>query len=743
MSTKSRKRPATRGPAPRQWPLFPLLAGLVALAPLVIDVSGSLYDYAETPKAVWIETGVLLLLLFWTLNAGAERLRLRTDGLLVSLLAFCAWSAVSLSWAGSRHDTIGPLLLWVACVSIYLVILNLPEDRWNGWRLTHWILATAGAVSLIGLAQACFSFDGIYQSNAPASTFGNKNLAAEYLTFVFPLAVISILKSTSQRLLVLNSLGVAFLVNYVWLNRAKAAWMGLALEVCVLAAVLLIDRLRSGRMPFEAFWKKTAVALSVVIFIFVLIQLTATPREGQETAYETVSRTLRSVFEDPNARVAADQSPDLLAPEQQDSLSVRTAVWRNAFEMVKDRPVFGFGFGNFKVFYPQYSHAAVWDSKMSSSEHWERPHNEYLQILVETGVIGLMLFGGVVFVFLRISWSALRPGFRSETAQLSIACIAGLIGTAVNMSFSFPLRTAVAPLMIAVFLGVVARHHASGKPPATELTLPLRARALALIIFAVLLLTGRFGLHSLVADAHMARVVRAQAQRQWPLVISEGQKTLEYFPDWQEPHQTMCRAYLEMNDPAAAIREAEQVLRVRPYYVNALYNRGTAHLLLGENETALTYLKQAITLIPAYSQAHHALVRMYLQQKKFREAEQEARLAVKYEPENPQHHYGLALAAVGLRRYQAGIDSLDEALRLDNNNANFHYQRAVALVSLGRFEEAEAGFEKAEQLQPRWSQAQLMRKRVGMLLEERQRKESNRTSATGVQRKKGETEDRH
>lgn len=698
--------------------MFGLLAVLVCVAPVLIDFSGSLFDYAATLKLIWIESGALLLLLFWARLRGGQRVKVRKDFLLISLLVFCAWCALSLVWARSRQDTAGALVLWLACLVFYFVIVNMPDDQWDGWKLGHWVLAAAAVVSLIGLAQACYAFNWIYQSRSPASTFGNKNLAAEYLTFAFPLLVFSILKANRRRTLLLTSSALALVVNYVWLNRAKAVWLALALEVGVLALILLIDRFRFGRLPFDHFWKKAAVALSVLVLTFVLIDVTMVQQPGQETVSQMISRTLRSAVSDPNRPVTgSQQAPDLLKPEQQDSLSVRTAVWRNTLTMVKERPIFGFGFGNFKVFYPKYSHRVVYDSKVSATEHWEGPHNDYLQIAVETGIIGLLFFGCVVFAFFRVSWLQIRRGAQSDTRYLAIGCFVALVGTSVNLFFSFPLQTAVSPLMIAVFLGVLAREANSKDPQATDrfLTLPVTGRHLALVVLILLLFSGRLAIDRLAADYDMAKVFRGQDQRMWPTVVLEGKRTLEYFPDWHEPHQTMSRAYLEMNDPGSAIKETEAVLKSRPYYVNALYNRGAAHLLLGEQEKAALFLKQSVELVPGYAEAHHALARLYLDEKRFQEAAREAQLAIKYGPDNPQHYYGLSLAYFNQGQFQKAVDSLKPALRLDPNNAQFYYHLARAFMGMGHLEEARTNAERAEQLRPEWNLAKALAGRLRQL----------------------------
>lgn len=71
------------------------------------------------------------------------------------------------------------------------------------------------------------------------------------------------------------------------------------------------------------------------------------------------------------------------------SLSARVDYWNASVKMIKEHPVSGFGPGTFGSVYPKY--------KSASSEETQFAHNNYLQVMAETGVAG-----GICFLLLWI-----------------------------------------------------------------------------------------------------------------------------------------------------------------------------------------------------------------------------------------------------------------------------------------------------------------------------------------------------
>ena len=86
------------------------------------------------------------------------------------------------------------------------------------------------------------------------------------------------------------------------------------------------------------------------------------------------------------------------------SISERLELWKASREMYLDHPLLGVGPGNWKLHYPAYG---TQGTRASEGElFFQRPHNDYIWVLTETGPLGLAchlaLMGIVAFYGIRL-----------------------------------------------------------------------------------------------------------------------------------------------------------------------------------------------------------------------------------------------------------------------------------------------------------------------------------------------------
>ena len=73
---------------------------------------------------------------------------------------------------------------------------------------------------------------------------------------------------------------------------------------------------------------------------------------------------------------------------------IRFYIWEGTLQMLFDRPFFGAGLNGFPQVYWSYHVREYW-------EMVQYPHNIFLTIWSELGVLGLLAFGWLIFNFLR------------------------------------------------------------------------------------------------------------------------------------------------------------------------------------------------------------------------------------------------------------------------------------------------------------------------------------------------------
>jgi len=152
----------------------------------------------------------------------------------------------------------------------------------------------------------------------------------------------------------------------------------------------------------------------------------------------------------------------------------RLQIWDAGWRMFQDHPVLGVGAGQFST---------AFGTKYSGKAHgaWMQPHNLYLQVVCELGIVGFIIF----VYFLGQMWKAIREVLRTKgmpgleiNYQFASACALMFVGNAfiglVSHTLYRPYWYMLAGLVVANRL--VTRHVLATQTPAPVVEQPTRPR---------------------------------------------------------------------------------------------------------------------------------------------------------------------------------------------------------------------------------------------------------------------------
>ncbi|HVE56115.1 MAG TPA: O-antigen ligase family protein [Pyrinomonadaceae bacterium] len=133
----------------------------------------------------------------------------------------------------------------------------------------------------------------------------------------------------------------------------------------------------------------------------------------------------------------------------------RTHIWGITLQVIKNNLPFGAGIGAFAAAYTPYD-------TMNGIERVEQAHNDYLQILADAGIVGLLLAGFFIYQLFRTGLQNVKTDnlFRRGVA---IGAFAGCFAILVHSLFDFVLHTTaitVLFLTLASLVVVSGRHFA-------------------------------------------------------------------------------------------------------------------------------------------------------------------------------------------------------------------------------------------------------------------------------------------
>ena len=129
----------------------------------------------------------------------------------------------------------------------------------------------------------------------------------------------------------------------------------------------------------------------------------------------------------------------------------RFDIWRDSMAMIKDHP-FGIGLAAFKQVFPVYNVSNFSDTRFIYM------HNDYLQLLVETGWIGFLALVGGFYIFLvRSIFKIQHMRLQSDPMRffLSIGALSGLVSMAFHSFFDFNLQMPANCVYFVMLIGIV------------------------------------------------------------------------------------------------------------------------------------------------------------------------------------------------------------------------------------------------------------------------------------------------
>ena len=324
------------------------------------------------------------LLLF--LKHRSEFLRFRSyDAWLLSfLLLVSVLLAFSLSHGASGAGAVA-FSTWKNYVFygvlVWLVggLLRTRADLVAFTRLFFWGLAAAGIFLVIGLVRG----GGLWTEYTPLSTAGTRYLAFPH-AFYFALGLLTLLLALPYwlgrvgrgrtRLYIGGSI---FLLLGVLGSLMRHLWLGLG-------GTLLMAFVVSPRIYGRAIVQYGIRLVLPGIFLLATAVLGMVLFSSSSTSL-SLGRGLSVVQE----RLLS------IGNNTDESLVWRGAVWSSTLERFRANPWFGIGFG---------ASVPVEIGDYQEFVEVRNMHNSWLALLMQTGVVGLFLFGGFLFSLMREAW---------------------------------------------------------------------------------------------------------------------------------------------------------------------------------------------------------------------------------------------------------------------------------------------------------------------------------------------------
>jgi tetratricopeptide (TPR) repeat protein len=284
----------------------------------------------------------------------------------------------------------------------------------------------------------------------------------------------------------------------------------------------------------------------------------------------------------------------------------RFAIWANSLAIFADHPMLGAGKGNFRFIYPVYARRAIEDRSFSPQARAADAHNDYIQLLAETGVLGTASFLLILVLLALRFWRGLRQKPNPKLFVIGFALVAVLA----EAFWDFPLNLPVPVAFFWIYAGMLWQLTQTHAPKEHQ---PLRALSSLTIVLATLLATlfAILTLSYVRGEFYYSRGARESYQGRLKEAEKDLTKATEINPLNYRYHFLLGLLLIKMKDYEKAADSIRHSLSLDPYNINALNNLGVAYASAGDTSKAVQAFQTALRIWPRYIEPHKSLGFIY------------------------------------------------------------------------------------------------------------------------------------
>jgi O-antigen ligase len=510
----------------------------------------NLFDPVEVPSLM---AGLLIVSIFAVVSHNRCLYRLTKIDLLWIIYIFAYLQSISVC-----KDSANALFETIKCIFAYLLFITyritVKDER--AAVIAGLVVSVVAAIQAgIVIAQKYIGVDIFNSSSKFFGTMTNKNILAEFALFSFPLIVFCLLKikpeNNNERIIAVAGLASAlFLVVTL---KSRSVWVGFCGAAFVVLAILLKYKRKqfTESVTLHKNEIKTAAVCLIVSFSVYLV-----------VDYKDFVKHII----------------DLL----QGNSEGRITIWLKTLPIIYDNFWQGVGAGNFRYYL----------GKMEG-EFKTRPHNDYLWVLSETGILGVVVFIALIGVAVYVAYRNIQNN-KGHLLAIQYAALFFLVAYSIDSFFAFPKERPYNLVYFAFFVAVpfTCTIVSESKP---LLKIGFITRIVCVVAVSITALI--FCFYRYDAETKLKKVIHgARMQPSERLQVLQSIKTWVYKAD---PLSVPVNYYhglalLETGNYIEAKSRFILASELYPFQPDVLLSTGTVCELTGDRLNAKSYYSRAI-----------------------------------------------------------------------------------------------------------------------------------------------------
>jgi len=516
---------------------------------------------------------------------------------IISLLSL--WNTIN------RGDGIYDLTrLFIILVSFVIMVTLLRKDNVNSEKIP--LLATVSSLlfvlfGLLQLIKLVASNPGQLFGIDVYSTLSNKNFFAETLLLNLPFVTWTYIYE-KKFMKIVAGITIILSIFLIVLIQSAAVYLASAATLFLAAVILFFNR----NLFFESAHQKkifTRIILSFTTFVCGALLFAFITSGNFNNSFSRKMNAMKLYVSAPEKIFDLDAAND-------NSLYDRLFLARNSLKMAKEHPIAGTGINNWRILLPAYG---LYGTTIMSTGHirWEHPHNDFLFVLCETGIPGLLAWIGIfVFAFIAIKRMMKSESQNGKNKFLYFMMLLVLISFLFLSMFSYPKERFYSVMILVVALSIIVASDISQKEKKPVHSKFILIGLLLLLTFGTYVQASRYR-----SQVFLMRGLAYQKQSRFPAMETMVNKSISPF-QVLDLSGTPIQWYLAQSmyyqgKTDSAFSHYLQAEVHNPYHMQVLNDLGAQYESRGDHKKAMEYFSRVFAINSDFQDSKWNLVAVY------------------------------------------------------------------------------------------------------------------------------------
>jgi len=425
-------------------------------------------------------------------------------------------------------------------------------------------------------------------SGRPVSTFGNPNFLSSYLMMVMPIILGYFILNkdntynSTQKIILLITL-LTYLGALIS-TLTRSSWAGLITSF----SLVLIYLYKYERQLLVKSKKWIYILLCSFILCFVFW-----PKSSG--GYTTINRLTE----------IKHSASGVYAPLHQ-----RIMIYTCAFDMVREKPVFGKGWGLFELFYPFYQGKYLFlDTFKVFRTHANNAHNEILEIWSQTGTVGLGIYFWLLVTTFLYGFKLIKIQPSNERKLVVLGILGGIFGMVTDNLLNVSSQFCIPAFLYWWLFGLLVSMDYTKKTYEITLNSTIKTVFACLIILFLYLSLRIF--NQFMGEINYFNGFKLSKRNEIAAAIPYLEQSHKLFSEVNSEYE-LANCYARTGDQNKSLKQYYTALAANFGYDEIYFNLGTVYAQKNDIPNSIKSFSETLSINTLSQEAYMALGNIFL-----------------------------------------------------------------------------------------------------------------------------------